>query len=70
LGRGGKERTLRCEEDESMLHIDTWRQQNETCLRKGRGGGGGLVQSTLYTCMELSQWNPLILLMYDNSKIK
>jgi hypothetical protein len=23
LGRGGKERTLRCEEDESMLHIDT-----------------------------------------------
>jgi hypothetical protein len=32
-------------------------------------GGGELVQSTLYACLELSQWN-LILLMYANSKIK
>jgi hypothetical protein len=24
----------------------------------------------LYTCMELSQWNPLILLMYANSNVK
>jgi hypothetical protein len=27
------------------------------------------VQGTLYVCLELSQWN-LILLIYDNSKIK
>lgn len=30
--------------------------------------GGKLVQSTLYTSMELSQWNPLILSMYANKK--
>jgi hypothetical protein len=35
-----------------------------------RGRGGELVHSTLYICMELSQWNPLLLLMYDHSKIK
>jgi hypothetical protein len=29
-----------------------------------------LAQGTLYTCMELSQWNCLKLLMYDNWKIK
>jgi hypothetical protein len=33
-------------------------------------GGSELVQGTLYACMELSQWNPLILLIYDKSKIK
>jgi hypothetical protein len=31
--------------------------------------GGELVQGTLYTRIELSQQSPLILLMYDNSKI-
>jgi hypothetical protein len=31
---------------------------------------GELVQGTLYTSMELSQWSPLILFMYANSKIK
>jgi hypothetical protein len=33
-------------------------------------GGGELVQSTLYACIELPQWNSLVLLVYDNSKIK
>jgi hypothetical protein len=33
-------------------------------------GGGELVQSTLYTCMEIAQLNPLILLMCANSKDK
>jgi hypothetical protein len=33
-------------------------------------GGGELVQDTVYTCMELPQWNPLILLMCANSKIR
>jgi hypothetical protein len=28
----------------------------------------GLVQSTLYACMELPQWKLLVLLMYTNSK--
>jgi hypothetical protein len=28
-----------------------------------------LVQSALYTCMELAQWNPNILLMYTKEKI-
>jgi hypothetical protein len=32
-------------------------------------GGGELVQSTLFSCMELSQWNPLVLFMYTNTKI-
>jgi hypothetical protein len=30
--------------------------------------GVELVQSTLYACMELSQQNPLVLLIYANSK--
>jgi hypothetical protein len=30
-------------------------------------GQSELVQYTLYTYMELSQWNPLVLLMYINS---
>jgi hypothetical protein len=41
-----------------------------------KGGGkweynewGELVQSTLHACIELTQWNPLILLIYANSKI-
>jgi hypothetical protein len=29
-----------------------------------------LVEGTLYTCMESIQWNPFMLLMYDNSNIK
>jgi hypothetical protein len=33
-------------------------------------GRGEFVQSTLNTYMELSRWNPLVLLMYDKSKIK
>jgi hypothetical protein len=33
-------------------------------------GGGDLVQGTLYAWMELSQRNPLELLMHGNSKIK
>jgi hypothetical protein len=44
---------------------------------KRRGGEGEwkyngedeLVQGTLYTCMELSQWNPLVF-VYDKSKMK
>jgi hypothetical protein len=31
--------------------------------------GGELVQGTLYASVELSQWNPLVLLMYANEKI-
>jgi hypothetical protein len=30
--------------------------------------GGELNQSILHTCMELWQWNPLMLLVYANSK--
>jgi hypothetical protein len=48
------------------------------CLKRGEekgrewkyNGGYELVQGTLYACMELSQWNSLILLKYANSKIK
>jgi hypothetical protein len=31
-------------------------------------GKDQLVQSTLYTCMKMPQWNPLVLLMYINLK--
>jgi hypothetical protein len=57
-----------------------WRQHNETqqILKKVEervgewkyNGWDELVQGTLHTCMELSQWNSFILLMYANSKIK
>jgi hypothetical protein len=33
-------------------------------------GEGELVQGLPYKCIELSQWNPLLLLMYDKSKTK
>jgi hypothetical protein len=33
-------------------------------------GGNKLVQSTFYACTELSQWNPLVLSIYDKSKEK
>jgi hypothetical protein len=33
-------------------------------------GGTELVQGALYFCMKWSQWNPLMLSMYDKSKIK
>jgi hypothetical protein len=33
-------------------------------------GGGELVQGTLYTCKELPQRSPLVLLMHDNSNTK
>jgi hypothetical protein len=53
-----------------------WRQHNEThqaLFQKRKewdyNGGSELAQSTLYTSMELSQWNLLLLLMYANSKI-
>jgi hypothetical protein len=39
-------------------------------INKKNNGGSEHVQNTLYSCMELSQRNPLILLMYANSKIK
>jgi hypothetical protein len=63
-----------------MLHIYI-RQPQETHQTlfwkqgQGRGeweynGGDELVEGSLYTCIELAQWNPLILLIYANSKIK
>jgi hypothetical protein len=33
-------------------------------------GGGEMVQGTMYAYMELPQWNPLTLLICNNSKIK
>jgi hypothetical protein len=41
----------------------------EECGLGKYNGGSELAQSTLYTSMELSQWNLLLLLMYANSKI-
>jgi hypothetical protein len=38
--------------------------------RLGNNGGGERVQSSLYTCIELSQWNSHVSLMYTNSKYK
>jgi hypothetical protein len=37
---------------------------------KYNGGRGEHVEGTLYVCTKLLQWNPLILLMHANSKIK
>jgi hypothetical protein len=79
LGGRGKERRVRGEEDRSTPHTSIWRQHNEThqhCLKRRRRLGNGntmegwLVPSTLYTCMKLSQWSPLVLVMYAKSKIK
>jgi hypothetical protein len=52
------------------------KQHNETHQTLIKGGcnrerieikwRGLLIQGTLCTCMELSQWNPLILLMHSN----
>jgi hypothetical protein len=36
----------------------------------GTQGGGERVQGTRHACMEFSQWNSGILLMYVNTKIK
>jgi hypothetical protein len=76
----GNERVLRGEEDRSMLHMYIWRQDNEAHQTLFEKGGkrerelnyirvGKLARGTLYTCMGLPQWNPFILLMYDNWKI-
>jgi hypothetical protein len=32
-------------------------------------GGNEFTQGILYSCMELSKWNPLVSLMYDKSKV-
>jgi hypothetical protein len=53
---------------------DNIRKPTKLCWKSGekRGGEwkykgwGELVQGVLYACMELSQSNPLILLMYAN----
>jgi hypothetical protein len=55
------------------LKIVKWNVPN-TVWKRGEEGaglreytkGGEFVQSTLYTSMELSQWDICILLMYDN----
>jgi hypothetical protein len=58
-------------------HTHMHKLHTETCqtLSERRGTGemgilwrGKFVQSTLHTHMELSQWKPLRLLMYANSK--
>jgi hypothetical protein len=35
-------------------------------MKVKNNGGGELVQSILYTMYEVSQWNPIILLIYAN----
>jgi hypothetical protein len=53
------------EEDQSMLHthedriMEHWRKEEKDSK---------LVQSTLLAYMELSQWNPFVLLIYAHSK--
>jgi hypothetical protein len=65
-GVGGKKRIMRVEADQTMymyMFKGSIMKPTKFCLKKGGGGkrewedngGGGLVQSTLYTCMELSQ---------------
>jgi hypothetical protein len=66
-----KEKDTEVEEDGNKLHIYIWGQYNEIHQtlfeREGTAEGrweydegGELVQDMLYTCMELSQWNPFI----------
>jgi hypothetical protein len=61
------------------IYIYIWKQHNETHQMLfetgGRGSRGMGIQwrselCSKHTCIELSQWNALILLMYANSKIK
>jgi hypothetical protein len=77
--RRGKERLLRGGEDGSALPIYIWRQHKEThqiLFERGRGGGEweynrrSELEGILYKYVVLSQWNPLILQMYDKPKIK
>jgi hypothetical protein len=72
----GKERILGYEEDQSMVvYLSIYLSIYYTYLwslkiaYKERNEGSELVQSTLYTGKVLPQWNPLVLLMYANSKI-
>jgi hypothetical protein len=45
------------------------------CLKMGEeekeyNGGGKHILSMLHVCIELSQWSPLVLLMYAHSKLE
>jgi hypothetical protein len=67
-------------EDWNTLHVHVFKDSiikpTKHCIKSGGGqreeweynGGSGLVQSILYICMELPQWNFLVSLMYANSK--
>jgi hypothetical protein len=56
-----------------LLYIYAWKQ-NVKNSKKNRWGirksnrGGEFDQSTLYACMEMSQQNPLVQLIYANKK--
>lgn len=52
---------------------DTTMKPSKHWKRWGKGRTGEYnegVQGTLHICIELSQWDPLLLLVNDNSKIK
>jgi hypothetical protein len=76
---GGKEMTLRCEEDGSTLHIYIWRQHNETHQTlfekeryKGEGNGNimgdKLVQDTVPMHGIIMMKSPLIINIWLNQK--
>jgi hypothetical protein len=73
-GRGRKERVLRDKRIKisAYIYVKTVQWNPPNTVWKGEeweyNSGCGLAQSTLCTCMELSQWNPFILLIYANSK--
>jgi hypothetical protein len=56
-------------EDSIMKPTKHWSREEEGEGEWKYNGGRGLVEGTLYTCMELSQWNPLVFLIYYDSKI-
>jgi hypothetical protein len=53
-----------------MKYTSVWKGGLGKREKRKYNGGGKHVQSTLYACIESSQLNPIILLMYANSNIK
>jgi hypothetical protein len=55
-------------EDSTVKSTKHWKSGEEGAAEWKYNGGVNLFK-VHYTCMELSQWNPHILLMYANSKL-
>jgi hypothetical protein len=75
-GERGKGKDMSDEKDRRMLHISIWKQHNETHQTIWKRGeereemGISWRRWTTSPCMDLSQQNLLILLVYDKSKNK